>query len=183
MIKLLSKTNTVKTDADYPNGKIKNNPGDNTGNSLNENFFNDYVQLLEKIFTDSGITANGLPDNLANGYQLFTAFQKMSRPYNSYTALILQVGTGAPIAVVLENNLLVAGTAIIWARTSQGVYTGTLAGAFTSNKTWFNDKLAVQSTSGWARTSDNVITVTTKDLAGAVQDDLLVGSIEIRVYR
>lgn len=60
-----------------------------------------------------------------------------SRPYKVYTALLTQSGTDAPTAIVLENTL---GGAIVWTRSSDGVYVGTLAGAFVTNKTFIDAK-------------------------------------------
>lgn len=50
-----------------------------------------------------------------------------------WRGLVSQSGTAAPTATVLENSL--PGT-ITWARTSAGLYTATLTGAFTANKTF-----------------------------------------------
>jgi hypothetical protein len=50
--------------------------------------------------------------------------------YRSYTALLSQTGTDAPVATVLENTI---GN-IVWTRESVGKYRGTLTGAFTLNK-------------------------------------------------
>ena len=55
--------------------------------------------------------------------------------YLVYTALLTQTGTDAPVATVLQNTL---SGAIVWTRGDVGEYTGTLAGAFTANKTWFS---------------------------------------------
>jgi len=49
-----------------------------------------------------------------------------------YRATLVQTGTTAPVATVLENSL--SGT-VVWTRTSAGIYVGTLAAAFTSGKT------------------------------------------------
>ena len=57
------------------------------------------------------------------------------RPYKVYTALLSQTGTDAPTAVVLENTL---GGAIVWTTLGDGQYIGTLASAFTANKTWLS---------------------------------------------
>lgn len=54
-----------------------------------------------------------------------------SASYLIYTGFLTQAGTSAPVVTVLENTL---GT-IVWARTGTGYYVGTLAGAFTNNKT------------------------------------------------
>src|SRR5688500_2623877 len=52
--------------------------------------------------------------------------------YLVYAALLTQSGTSAPVATVLENTL---GGTVVWARSAGGIYTGTLAGAFTADKT------------------------------------------------
>jgi len=56
-----------------------------------------------------------------------------------YVALITQSGTNAPVATVLKNTL---GGTIVWTRALAGVYTGTLAGAFTTSKTVIQAYLA-----------------------------------------
>ena len=50
--------------------------------------------------------------------------------FTQYKALITQTGTGAPTATVLHNTL---GGTPTWARTSAGIYTLTLTGAFSGN--------------------------------------------------
>jgi hypothetical protein len=55
------------------------------------------------------------------------------RPYKVYVALLTQAGTDAPVATVLENTL---GGTVVWTRSDAGVYIGTLASAFTENKTF-----------------------------------------------
>lgn len=52
--------------------------------------------------------------------------------YKQYVALLTQTGTAAPVATVLSNTL---GGTVVWARTSTGLYTATLSGAFASGKT------------------------------------------------
>ncbi len=59
----------------------------------------------------------------------------ISAPYLVYTALLTQSGTDAPVATVLENTL---GGTVVWTRTGDGQYTGTLAGAYTENKTYIS---------------------------------------------
>jgi hypothetical protein len=48
-----------------------------------------------------------------------------------YRALLTQSGTNAPVATVLENTL---GGTLVWSRLNQGVYRGTLTGAFPASK-------------------------------------------------
>ena len=52
-----------------------------------------------------------------------------------WRGFLSQTGTNAPTAVILENTL---GGTITWARTSPGVYSGTLAAAFTASKTFIS---------------------------------------------
>ncbi|MEK6614621.1 MAG: hypothetical protein AABZ32_00690 [Bacteroidota bacterium] len=57
---------------------------------------------------------------------------KNAMPCKKYVALLTQIGTNAPTAIVLENTI---GN-IVWARAGTGQYTATLTGAFTINKTY-----------------------------------------------
>ena len=75
-MKLLKNKVNSSADGTYPLGKIRDDNGNGTsGSQVNAEFMNDYVQFMEKMFSDSGLTANGDPDNGANGYQLFEAFK------------------------------------------------------------------------------------------------------------
>jgi hypothetical protein len=59
-------------------------------------------------------------------------FKVLLLGYRSYTALLSQTGTDAPVATVLENTL---GGAVVWSYDGVGDYYGTLTGAFPdSNK-------------------------------------------------
>lgn len=133
MKRIQDKTNVVAPNATYPYGNMKDNTGSNDGTPADTEFMVDMLQLSERMLAESGITANGLPDNDVNGFQLYEAFRKLTKPYKLYTALITQLGTNAPTANVLGLNEI--GN-IVWARSSAGQYTGTLNGAFTANKTY-----------------------------------------------
>jgi hypothetical protein len=74
MIPLSGKPNTVTPNSTYPFGDILDNPGDNTGTPVNRKVYSDIHQFFEKLFNDSELTANNLPDNATNGFQLFEAF-------------------------------------------------------------------------------------------------------------
>lgn len=50
-----------------------------------------------------------------------------------YRALLTQTNTDAPVATVLENTL---GGEVVWTRGNLGTYAGTLANAFTADKTF-----------------------------------------------
>ena len=107
-------------------------------------------------------------------------------PYKTYIALLTQTSTNAPVATVLENTI----GAIAWGYTSVGVYTATLTGAFTAAKTLFvpHGFIYVSIPGGddnlvrMARTSANVVTLTTYS-GGVVANAILSDTpVEIRVY-
>lgn len=49
-----------------------------------------------------------------------------------YVATLIQTGTFAPVATILKNNL---SAAIVWTRQSEGIFIGTLTGAFAARAT------------------------------------------------
>jgi len=51
-----------------------------------------------------------------------------------YKALLTQISTNAPTAIVLENTI----GDIVWDYSDEGEYSGTLSGAFTDDKTFIN---------------------------------------------
>ncbi len=107
--------------------------------------------------------------------------------YGSYTALLTQTSTNAPVATLLSSNLTAAFT---WARTGEGIYTLTASTAtFTSGKTavFLNSGGPVQSViTTWTRTSDFVITIGTEladDPGQGFDGGLINASIDIRIYK
>lgn len=109
-----------------------------------------------------------------------------ARPYRCYAALLTQSSTSAPSLQVIDNTL--NGTPVA-AYSSTGVYTLTLADAFTAGKTVcvkLNpnevDNIAHTFTVVW--TSANVITINTFSgtYATAANGVLTATPIEIRVY-
>jgi predicted RecA/RadA family phage recombinase len=113
-----------------------------------------------------------------------------ARTEHKYVALLTQTGTNAPVATILKNTL----GAIVWGYTSPGVYTATLAGAFTATTAVkiANAGIGVHSPEIMEalHTSGDVITVRTflqdvgatdNDMAGT--NAILSGTlIEITVY-
>lgn len=123
-----------------------------------------------------------------NGNGAFTEFvipTASQNGYLSYVALLTQTGTDAPVATVLENTI---SGSIVWTYTAEGVYTGTLTGAFTENKTYLNINPIGDSASGYicgvTRTGSNTVLVTTSSVATLLGADSVLDniSIEIRVY-
>ena len=103
--------------------------------------------------------------------------------YDSYTALLTQTSTNAPVATVLSNNLTATLT---WARTGVGVYTLTASAAtFTANKTivFLNPGSSVSLISA-ETTSDTVLTVKTfvPSSGAAVDAAITNGAFEVRIY-
>lgn len=64
--------------------------------------------------------------------QLITYIGLYLRPYKVYTFEIFATGLADPTLTIFENTI----GSIVWTRDDAGEYTGTLASAFTNNKTW-----------------------------------------------
>jgi hypothetical protein len=104
-----------------------------------------------------------------------------------YRALLTQSGTSAPVATVLENTL---GGTVVWTRDSTGVYTGTLASAFTANKTMLfcgsgqtSDGWSVSVLAGLLNPTTSTIRVFTNSAdQNPLDDELANTSIEVLVY-
>ena len=120
----------------------------------------------------------------------------------SYNASIVQESTSAPVATIMSNGL---SAAIVWARTGVGIYTGTLSGAFTANKTSVfvqsnqltSPSMEAAGEQGSAPTNQfptqiqavvtnaNTITLTSFGLdgtSGAIKRDVVNCFIEIKVF-
>lgn len=63
-------TRHVAASGDYPRGDIKDNP---SGTLVNKVMMTDTIQFFSKLMAEVGVTPNGTPDNLTNGYQLYKA--------------------------------------------------------------------------------------------------------------
>lgn len=192
MRRLSSKQNVQIPDGDYPYGRIMDNPGNNTGTPFNESLYGDIQQFFERMFALSGIVANGFPDNVYTGFQLYKALLISARPYYSYTALVTQIGTNAPSpGVIVEDQVSPAistgglGMTVSWARISTGVYEISFSSPSPSvviviAPNLLNGLVLTESNTGG---TGNVIIKTT-DLTGTVQDGLFSFSpVEIRFYK
>ena len=113
-----------------------------------------------------------------------------STAYNSYTALLTQTSTNAPVATILSNNLTATLT---WARTGVGVYTLTAnAAIFTANKTivFLNTGTGSPFLITWNHgistgvPTDTVLRVTTHvPTNGSYVDNAITnGAFEVRIY-
>jgi len=102
--------------------------------------------------------------------------------YKEYVALITQTGTADPVATVIKNTL---SGAIVWTRSAVGDYVGTLASAFTSNKTAFSVTGGAFNGEhyGMNWVSANGMALNSVNAAGTKTDALLNGcTVIIRVY-
>jgi hypothetical protein len=148
----------------------------------------------EVLVKDYGVF-EWIPTSTANGTTIFAGTSGFwsiitsSAPESSvsvkvYRALVTQSSTTAPTATVLENSL---GGTLVWARSVAGTYTATLAGTFTSAKTFImqpgeTGTIAAIKNVLAVRTSADVVTVTTGS-GGTLEDGVLSSyPISILVY-
>jgi hypothetical protein len=94
MRRLVNKTNVEAPDSDYLYGRIKDNPGNNTGTPVNELVYGDMHQFFERLFALSGLTENELPDNAYSGWQLMQALGNLTM-YKQTSVSSLVIGTGS----------------------------------------------------------------------------------------
>ena len=75
---LQSKPNIIAPTVDFPFGQIKDDSGNNDGVPVDEQVYGDFHQFFEKLMSDGGVTANGLPDNETNSFQLNEALHNIA---------------------------------------------------------------------------------------------------------
>ena len=113
-MKLLKNKVNSSADGTYPLGKIRDDNGNGlSGSQVNAEFMNDYVQFMEKMFADSGLTANGNPDNQTNGYPFRNRLSKAMKNKGFLVGdfFITQSSTNPPvIANTYFNELNLANT-------------------------------------------------------------------------
>jgi len=132
------------------------------------------VQVTEKITVPTGTTAT----DAVNVQQLSDSI----RPYKVYTALLTQTDTLAPVATILELSM----DTIVWTRTARGDYTGTLSGAFPSNKTFISSLYFIGEDDGnyieLIGITTNAILYQTSEDGATLYDQHGKVYIDIRVY-
>jgi len=84
-IELANKQNVEAPSVTYEFGSIKDNPGDQTGTPFDRAVYSDFHQWASKMFANSGLTYNNLPDNTTNGYQFYEAMRENIAKYKSIT--------------------------------------------------------------------------------------------------
>ena len=74
MVSLQNKPNVYPPDPNYTNGDIKDaDPGISNGTPVNRLVYADMHQFFEQLMQAGGVSANNVPDNDLNGYQLIEA--------------------------------------------------------------------------------------------------------------
>lgn len=172
--------NIEPADSDYPDGSIRDNPGDYTGTPFNRLVYDDIHQVFAKLLRLAGITASGLPENEYSGFQYIEALKQVARPYKSYVAKLSQSSTGAPTETVIENTI----GSIVWQYDSTGAYTAVLSGAFGLGNTVVNITNGTNAGLLFARRSSaNGVSIQSTNFSGTLANDIIdQASIEIRVY-
>ena len=77
MIRLVNKPDIEAPSIDYPFGSIQDDSAGIDGTPLNRLVHSDQHQFFEKLIEDGEVTANNLPDNSLNGYQLNEALDNV----------------------------------------------------------------------------------------------------------
>jgi hypothetical protein len=92
---LENKANVEDPDSDYPYGRIRDKTPLIGGTPLNEQVYGDMHQFFAKMFAESGLVYNELPDNDYAGFQFFEALIKIINLNSS--AGVIETGSGAHV--------------------------------------------------------------------------------------
>lgn len=90
MRKLVNKTNVDPAVFPYIKGKIRDNPGNNTGTPVDELLYGDIHQMMEMLLAMGGIVPNDLAENGTNSFQTAAAFLNLANNQNDFAH---QIGT------------------------------------------------------------------------------------------
>lgn len=140
-----------------------------------------------KTYTNDGTISDkdyllgGDADNLdATKTYLLEDVRRYVNPYKIYNAILTQDGSSNPSATVLQNTL---GGTVVWTRYAEGIYFGTLTGAFPTNKTLVQAINSAHKLTDVNNSSSNAIEITTRSLlTGNPADGFTKMSVEIKVY-
>lgn len=109
MRKLSNKTNVDAPSASYPYGRMRDNPGDNTGTPVNEEVYGDFHQFFEAMFAAAGITHNNLPESATNGFQSMDALRAYIRTVaaDQTSRGVARLCTNAEVLAGIDNTSIV----------------------------------------------------------------------------
>lgn len=181
MLLLQNKLRVEAPSAEFPYGNLIDETGVNDGTAANRNLLSDPLQFFEKIMDEAGIVPNGIVDNEYDGWQLYEAFRKLTKPYKVLTGLLTQSGTSAPTVTILGMNEI--GTPVM-AYSGVGQYSLTITGAFVVGKTTWSIATGVNGASeSFLRNVDaNYFVIDTQVSSSPANAVLLNTPFEIRVY-
>ena len=113
---LASKPNVVAPGGNYPYGRIKNKSTSSStdGTPISEQVYGDMHQFFEKLLADAGITANGQPENAANGFQYNTALMALIGTGWQNGSEPSPLGTGVTLVETFVNRYRRQGKTITW---------------------------------------------------------------------
>lgn len=123
MKRLVDKVNVNPANPVYPYGQFRDDPGDGTGTPVSVEFFTDIVQTFEKIFAESGMTANGVPDNQSNGWQLFEAMKTTLIPFKDWIGSVSYDVGGFTTVPFLNSLPLESSLPFAWDGINQSLLT------------------------------------------------------------
>lgn len=103
MKRLQNKTNVLAPNANFPYGNIRDIAGVVQGTPVDVETYADFHQFFERMFALSGLTANGLPDNATNGFQLFESFL-VARDLSRHVLVTGGVGSFASEVTIISGN-------------------------------------------------------------------------------
>jgi hypothetical protein len=92
-IKLEDKPRVDAPDSDYPYGKIRDKTPTEGGTPINTEVYGDFHQFFAKMLAESGVVANGLPDNAYSGFQYFEAFINLLNSQVGKQLVLSMIGT------------------------------------------------------------------------------------------
>lgn len=76
-IALEDKVNVESPSVRYPEGRIKDNPGDGTGTPVDVNTYGDFHQFFARLLVEGSVIPNGIFENAYDGFQYIEALKKM----------------------------------------------------------------------------------------------------------
>ena len=119
---------------------------------------------------------------ITNNFTVSDVSSLFNLGYKVYVASLIQTGTAAPVATVLQNT---TGGTFTWSRTSSGQYKATISGiTLPANKVVIFENATGDLNLGGKITSSTVIDIDQfSSGGGGYSDGMLAGtSIEIRIY-
>jgi hypothetical protein len=103
---LATKQNVQAPTPDFPFGRILDDTGLGDGTPVDEAVYGDMHQFFEKLLSDAGIAANGLPESNANGFQLNQALQALIDNPDNLRQLLSEKGQPNGYAGLDGNGLV-----------------------------------------------------------------------------